>query len=212
MTMRLWLAVACAALVTACVSVLPEAGPAPNMYRLSGEGAGPAHTSADAAVSNEALVLIVHRPVAPSVLANDRIAVVRRDGVLAFASGARWTQTTPAGLGDVMFERLHQPGLSPVRPSDGVRGDVSLRIEIVGFEADFRRVSAGAGPIVRVQLRARLVDDDARVLLGATLIDVSEQAEAERLGAIVDAFNIASGRAAGELTDWIAATLTPAPE
>lgn len=207
----------CAAMLAlvGCVSVLPEAGPAPETYRLSMQGTKRAATDAPAPMPADATVIIVHRPSAPAELSTDRVALVSPTGALAYAADARWASTAPALVGDRVFDALEALALSPVRASDGVRADVSLRLELLAFEADYSRggsagnaatTSVGRNaPMVRVALRARVIDDTSRTLLGARRFDVTLPATGDTLPEIMAAFNGASTQIMTALSAWVVA-------
>lgn len=211
------------AVLAGCVSVIPEAGPAPKTYRLT-----LGHSPAPSASPGEpSAVVIVHRPSAPSALSTDRIAVILDGGNVASVADARWAEPAPALAGDAIVDALEAFGLMPVRPSDGVRADLSLRLDLLAFEADYQRPELGPelgaelgsglrseasgrggrrgdGPLIHVGVRARLVDDGTRTLIGAQRFEALVPAQSDQLPAIVDAFETASGSVVTAIGAWVA--------
>ncbi len=188
-----------AMLTAGCVSVLPEAKPAPATYRLSPQLAAAANTQRSAP-SEERHVVTVYRPLAASSLSTDRIAVMSEDGVIAYAAGALWENPTPELVHDAVIAALDTADIATVRPEDGVRADLTLRMELVAFEAEYG--DRNSPPTVQIAIRSRLVDASTRQLLATRTFDGQAAAQRDSLPAIIAAFDQASGAVLADLARW----------
>lgn len=178
-----------------CISVLPESEP-DTLYRLATHdlrGAGPAEGAA---------TVIVGRLSAPRGLAGDRIAIQRGDQI-AYMAGAAWLSPAPDLLHAALIDAFHAsaPAVDAADATDGIDARFELDLQLRHFEAVYDR-GEGAAPLVRVGYRARLIDRDARALVGARLIGVDARAGANRQSEIVAAFSRASADAARQLAEW----------
>ena len=189
-----------------CVSVLPEAGPAPEIYRLNDGTAELARSSVgDAAAPSADWALSVPEPIAPSALATDRIAVVTGGAGISYAAGARWSESAPRMLQERVLTAFEDDAgvRAAVRPEDGVATRFELRLELLRFEAVYPAGGAGA-PTAQVSVRAKLVDRDDRVLAASRRLEANRRADANALGDIIAAFDAASSEVSRELARWTA--------
>jgi cholesterol transport system auxiliary component len=205
--MRL-LTITAAFMATGCVSVLPEAGPAPQVYRLDG-GAPPATAMRAAAFDAETvapspgLTVTVMNLMAPRALTTDRLAVMTSDGRLSYASDARWNARAP----DLVQERLltafedDRRIEAATRAEDGVPTRYELRIEMLRFEADYKNGDQ-APPVATVGFRGKLIDRRTRDLVASTRFEAEAPASENRVGAIVTAFDAAMADASRAILDW----------
>lgn len=179
-----------------CISLLPTTEP-DTLYRLSIVDLN----DADPAAGGEAV--IIGRIAAPRGLAGDQIAI-ERDGRIAYMAGAAWLSPAPTLLYSAVIDAFHAeaPAIAPARAEDGVAGRYSLDLELRHFEALYDN-GEGAAPLVRVGLRARLIDRRTRAVVGVRSLDSSRRAAANRQGAIVTAFSDASGEVSIGLADWV---------
>ncbi len=201
------IAVLAAALAAgACVSVLPDAGPPPSIYRLT----VPELTAEG--VDRAAWSIEIPRPTAPKALSTDRIALTDGPGDIAYAAGARWEAVTPRVLQDVLLETFDASGKvrAAVRPEDGIRAEYELRVEVRRFEAAYRE-GYDRPPTALVRLDAKLIDTRTRQLVAAQGFRASELSNSVRMGDIIVAFNNVAARSAIEIADWTVAS-APAPE
>ncbi len=191
-SLRAVLACLCAASLAACTGgmFLTRADP-PITYRLTaGRAEGQPAIAADLELLN---------PLIAAGLDTDRIAAIRPDGRLDHFAGARWN-----GPLNVVFGQL---AVREFRARSGVRNVVGaaselrplywLEIEVTSFQAEYP--SAGAAPVIRVHLVARLGDRRRRTTLGSYVADASRTAGADRLGAIVAAFDAVADQALDQI-------------
>jgi cholesterol transport system auxiliary component len=204
--MKLLGAVAASVLVAGCVNVLPEAGPAPQIYRL--EGAPPVVQAMTASVvpidaDYAALTVVVPEPLASRALSSDRVAVMTSGDHLSYAAGARWSERAPLVVQNRVLLAFEDDGRigAAVRPEDGVQTDYELRLDMIRFEAVYRNGDSAA-PTAIVDLRAKLIDRRSRDLVASRRFDAEETAGENRLGSIIAAFDGAMNQIAPQLVDW----------
>lgn len=193
------LAAAASGGLAGCVSLIPEGGPPPQIYRLSPPAAEPVPGPA----ARRPWTVEVATPTAPRALAADRIAVSPDGAEIAFAAGARWSEPTPQLLQSVMVNAFDADGrvLAAVRPEDGVRASCDLRLEIEAFEAVYLD-GEDAPPTVAIRVRARLINPSTRTLTATSVFEVMEPADEARLRAIVASFETAVQAVASTVVDW----------
>jgi cholesterol transport system auxiliary component len=179
-------------LCTACVgSVLKSDNEAPDLYRLaapaaSGGGAGPSLAQA----------ITVARPRSVSSLDTDRIAVTTPGHGFDYLAGARWSDTAPQMVQQLLVDTLMAEGrfATAVAAPSRVPTDLLLEVELRHFEAVY--ASVGEPPRILVQLQANLVD----VRRGTRVASFDSRAEATATRndrtAVVAAFEDTALRAA----------------
>ncbi|MBI1263114.1 MAG: hypothetical protein GC187_00065 [Alphaproteobacteria bacterium] len=189
---------------TGCISLLPESNPR-MLYRLD-----PGFTGTVGAPVRGAVPVSVERVSAPRALAGDRIAI-DRGGAIAYMAGAAWASPAPAMFEMVMEDAFQAQALpvSPVRAEDGVSARFRLDVALRRFEAVYDQGDTDA-PLVRVTVRARIIDRDERILAAHQVFGHEVRASAHRQGAIIEAFSQASANAAGDIARWTAQTVCDA--
>lgn len=190
--------------LTGCISLLPESNPR-MLYRLD---AGITETAPSP--MRGAVPLSVERISAPRALAGDKIAI-DRGGAIAYMAGAAWASPAPAMFESVLEDafQAEAPQISPVRAEDGVSARFRLDVALRRFEAVYDQGDSAA-PLVRVTVRARIIDRDERILAARQVFDHEVRASAHRQGPIIDAFLRASGDAARDVARWAAETVCEA--
>lgn len=194
-------ALAASLALTGCISLLPESNPR-MLYRLD-----PGITETARAPVRGAVPLSVERVSAPRALAGDKIAI-DRGGAIAYMAGAAWASPAPAMFEGVLEDAFHAeaPQISPVRAEDGVSSRFRLDVALRRFEAVYDQGDTGA-PLVRVTVRARIIDREERSLAARQVFHHEVRASAHRQGPIVAAFSSASGEAARDIARWAAQTV-----
>ncbi len=183
------------ALALASCSVLPERRP----YRIY----EPAHigTPAKADLPEAHWSLLVPAPKAGRQLDSDRITVYPAPGVVQVYQDASWIDTAPELVQSALLRHFEDsqkiPAVSP--PGGGVRGEYLLLTELRAFESVY--VQPGH-PQVQVELFARLVHSRDGKVVAARAFRTNEDASAEELSAVVDAFSRAMDHVAGDVVEW----------
>jgi cholesterol transport system auxiliary component len=181
-------------LCTACVgSILKSDNEAPNLYRLAAPPASGASAGAGAAPAH---AITVARPRAVSSLDTERIAVTTPGHGFDYLAGARWADTAPQMVQQLLVDTLIAGGrfATAVAAPSRVPTDLLLEVELRHFEAVY--ASVGEPPVILVELQANLVD----VRRGARVASFDSRAEATAARndrtAVVAAFQDATARAA----------------
>ena len=187
--------------LSGCVSLLPETEP-DTIYRLSPSPA----LSVDLVEAPEMTVLL-DRIVAPRGLSGARIAL-QQDRAIAYMAGAVWISPAPSLLENLIGQALDSkaPVLASARAEDGVQTQYELDLRLSNFEAVYDQGPEGA-PLVRVSIRARVIDRTGRDLIASRVVSFAQRARDNRQTDIIDAFSDASSQVSLELASWVEAQL-----
>jgi ABC-type uncharacterized transport system auxiliary subunit len=170
----------------------------PTLYLLSAGNADPAPASSapPPALSADLAVL---KPRVRAGLDTDRIAAVYPDRHLDYFADARWSGPLDEVIQDLVVQVFHsRAGMR------NVSGDVSafssaywLELTVTDFEAEYS--DAGGPPTVRVHLQARIGSSAERRIIARFEADAAKPAAANRMTAIVAAYNEAANDALMQL-------------
>jgi cholesterol transport system auxiliary component len=176
-----------------CISVFPEAKPV-QMYRFGEQASAPA---APAAASR----LVLKGPISfPPASGGDRILTVTGDQS-AYIGGARWVASSASLFDAALLKAFDAPGAPRlVARGEALAAPSILRLDVRAFEARY------PGPTVHVQVRATLIRNADRALIGEKMFDAEVPATGNHQSAIVAAFDQAVGQVLTGLRDWTAAT------
>jgi cholesterol transport system auxiliary component len=193
-----------------CITVLPKTTPV-QLYRFGSPAtAGPASPAPAPDGAARGVVLAEVR--LPPGAAGDGLLTIDGDQA-AYVGGARWLE--PASL---LFREdvaagfaARSKGVMLLDPSQTAAASGVLRLEVTSFETRYA-AGPGAAPSVVVRMRATLAGPGGRPLL-AREFSAERPAGADRVSAIVTAYDAAVGQVVGELVDWTGASVhTPALE
>lgn len=149
--------------------------------------------------------LVVLKPVVAPGLANERIALTHADGRLDYYQASRWPAELPEVLQTLAIDALRARGRFA-----SVQGDATpsvagyaLQIEVRHFEAQYPGADTGSGtlPAVQVTLVGTLISRADRTVLASSTTEGSAPAAANRMGAVVRAFDQALGQALQQLVE-----------
>jgi cholesterol transport system auxiliary component len=165
----------------------------PDLYRL----AAPSASGASAGASPRlAQAITVARPRSVSSLDTERIAVTTPGHGFDYLAGARWADTAPQMVQQMLVDTLNAGGrfATAVAAPSRVPTDLLLDVELRHFEAIYAGV--GEPPRVLVELQVNLVD--VRRGTRVASFDSRAEATAERNDrtAVVAAFEDATSRVA----------------
>ena len=184
-----------AAGLTGCVSLLPKQAPA-QLYRFEA-GAAPSPPGSDGA----ARALLVAPPVVvASAVSGDRMLAVTGHEA-AFIGGARWVSPA-AVLWDETVRNAFAARATRVRlltRNELAGGRGFLRVDVPQFEV--RYPAPGATPSVRVTLHA-LLDHRDGAFSSEHTFTADAPAAADRVSAIVDAYDAAVEQVTAGLIAW----------
>ncbi len=187
-----------------CFSLFPKAEPS-LLYRLGASAPPP-----PAAAPVKTVDVIRARVEFNRAAATDRILTVT-GGQAAYIAGSRWVSPAP-----VMFEEALERAFasSPAAPRlsevGGATGAVAvLRLSVDNVET---RYDAGpeTAPTVLVRVRAELMHNRTRELMGYRVFEGRANATENRVSAIVQAYDAATTQALSALADWTGATVAGA--
>jgi len=189
-------AAAAGALALAGCALLSSPDPV-QTYRFGGPAA-----AASAAEGQPGLRPVTLRRVEfPEAVEGDKILGVTGTET-AYIAGARWV--SPAA--DLYMESLENAfsaqatRVRAIGPRELSRGDHSLNVDVRAFEA--RYDAPGVAPMVVVTARARLLALPDRSVAAERTFTVQQPAAANRVGAIVEAFDIATRDLNTQIVAW----------
>ena len=194
----LWLALLALPLAACTGSLFKTNVAPPTLYLLSAGNADPKPaSSAPAAVLSADLAIL--KPRVRAGLDTDRIAAVYPDRHLDYFADARWSGPLDEVIQDLVVQVFHsRAGMR------NVSGDASafssaywLELTVTDFEAEYRE--AGGVPTVRVHLQARIGSSAERRIIARFEADALRPAAANRMTAIVAAYNEAANEALMQL-------------
>jgi len=209
------LAAVVAPLAGGCVSGLRSHQPVQQQYVLALPLPGGAHlTTGPAGATNPAdagSTLQVLLPLASAGLGTDGIAVMRPGQRLDYYSGARWAASAPVMLQSMTIQALRRKGhFALVEPQGGpFDARYVLSLTLTHFEADY----SGAGPpTVRVALVCTLGRRADRTVAASFTVRSAVMANADRMQAVVAAFERASAAALVQLAARLAPPSKESPQ
>lgn len=171
-------------------------GPAPDLYTLTPK------STFDAALPRADWQLVVEEPVAAGGLNTTRIALRSRPIELKYFAGAQWTERAPRMVQTLLVESFENSGkiVSVGRQAIGLRSDFNLKGELREFQAEY--AAAGAAPIVRVRLNAKIVKQPRRVITASENFEATAQANSTAMIDVIDAFDVALGKVLRHIVEW----------
>ena len=196
---------ACAALAaTGCTGLFHSTAPPEQTYLLRAPAppaaAAPAAPPGAALASPAALPSIrVSQPGADPGLNSSRIILVQADHRLNFYSGSRWAGPVPDLVEALTLETLRASGgWQSVQDADSpFPSDYLLRIRVRRFEADY--TGGGPAPEVHVVLDCVVGRREGREVLASFIAQGTATAAADRMSAVVAAFEQATDEALSSL-------------
>ena len=149
--------------------------------------------------------LLVDVPTAPAGIDTSMIAVGQRGGKISYFANSNWVDRAPVMLQSLIVEALENSRhiVAVGRDAVGLRADYVLMTELRQFEADY----GGAPPPtsaarVHVRLSAKLVRMPGRTIVAAQSFDADAPAAGSSFGAVVAAFDEATGDILTRLAEW----------
>jgi cholesterol transport system auxiliary component len=145
--------------------------------------------------------LRLSRPLAAPGLESAQIVLVQPDRRMSFYVASRWPAPTSNLVETLAIEKLRASGMwqsvgdsSSVFPADYV-----MQLTVRRFEADYG-TDVGTAPVVRVVLDCMLGRREGREVIATFLAEGSAPAAANKLSAVVAAFETASNAALDSLS------------
>ena len=146
----------------------------------------------------EATLQLLH-PVAQPGLDTARIALVQPGNRLDYYAGGRWAGTLADVAESLFVQTLRSSGRFSQVSSDaaGMGADFVLAVTLRRFEAEY--AAAGAAPRVKLHLECTLSSSREHQQLAGFDIESAADADANRLGSVVAAMELAAQDAARQL-------------
>jgi len=151
--------------------------------------------------------LRVQRPVSGPGLDSDRIVLLRSDRRFDVYAATRWAAPAPDIVASVLVDQLRGASLfsSVLDDTAPYAPRYNLRCGLNRFEADY--TGGGHAPTIEVVLDCTFGRYRDRTLLANFTAHGSAVASDDRIGAVVAAFESATGKALGELERNVAEAL-----
>jgi len=189
-------------IVTACLAPLTGCGllstpPEPQMYRLSPADLDPA----EAPLTRGSLA--IGTPTAPDNLDTSRIALTRGATRFDYFAGSAWTDRVPALLQALLLEAFETDGrIADVwTDPNPMAANYLLETAVRAFTARYES-AAVAPPVVEVSLDLRLLRLGGHQTEGRTLVTEHDAAAQNELRSVVQAFDVATGKALNRCVAW----------
>jgi len=185
---RLILMFSIGVLVSGCSGLLHSDNPPMQIYVLRA-------AASPALAPKEQPSLQVPRPQADPGLASELITLVERDHRMDHYAGSSWPGALPDVVETLAIDTLRASGhWSAVHDAPSpFTADYLLQINIRRFEADY--TAGGEAPKVYVTLDCTIARRIGRELLTSFVAEGSADAEANKMGAVVAAFEKAANQA-----------------
>jgi cholesterol transport system auxiliary component len=196
--------------VAGCSSLLHSDAPPVQVYTLRA-AAAPAAGSADPRPAATASLRVAH-PLAGPGLDTSQIVLLQPDHRMNVYAASAWAADTPALIGSLATQALRASGeWSSVQDADSpFPARYLLQISIRRFDADYL-AGARTPPTVHVTLQCTLGSEDARKVLASFVAAGSSPAAANRLSAVVAAFQRATDEALRSMSRQAFAALQASP-
>jgi cholesterol transport system auxiliary component len=158
--------------------------------------------------------LRLNRPIPGPGLESAQIVLVQSDRRMSFYLASRWPAPTPNIIETLAVDKLRESGSwrSVGDSTSSFPADYVLQVTVRQFEADY--TGGGTVPDVHVVLDCMLGKREGRELIATFVAEGSATATANRLGAVVAAFETAANAALDSLSAQTAQavrTATAAP-
>jgi cholesterol transport system auxiliary component len=196
MRLRLFLSIAAIALAVAgCSAVLPGSGEPARMYTLTPK------TTFSPDLPRADWQLTVDQPISEAGLNTTRIALRHSPVTLEYFARAEWVDKAPVVVQKLLVESFEATGkiVAVARQSVSLRSDYNLLCELREFQAEY---DGGGPPSAHVRLIVKLVKMPDRVIVGSYSADFTERAASGEMERIVEAFDVALGKALKRIVEW----------
>lgn len=173
------------------------------VYYLRGSALDKASVAADPLATS----LRVVRPTAAPGLDSPQIVLLQSDRRMSFYLASRWPASVPNVVESLAIEKLRGSGMwqSVSDSTSSFPSDYVILVTIRRFEADY--TGGGPAPDVHVVFDCAVGKREGREVVGSFLAEGSAQAGANRLGAVVAAFETATNTALDSMAIQTAATV-----
>jgi cholesterol transport system auxiliary component len=192
--MRRCIAVVTLLLAAGCSGGLRSNAPASQTYTLRAAHAPQTPPAAKAADAS----LRVELPLTGPGLHSEHIVIVQPDHRMSYYAGSEWAAQLPLLVEELSVERLRATGdwVAVNGSESAFSSEYFLQITIRRFEAEY---TTAAAPTARVAFDCAIGRRADRVLLASFTAQAAASASANRVGAVVAAFEEAANAALNDL-------------
>jgi len=185
-----------ALLLAGCGGILPNSGPAPDMFTLTPKNTFRPDLPA------VAWQLVVEEPLASGGVDTNRIVIQPSPVEIKFYADARWSERAPRLVQTLLVESFENSKkiVAVGRQTVGLRSDYNLKSELREFQAEV--FDGSKTPTVRVRLTAMLVKQPRQEIVASQSFEFTEKARSGAIGDVVLAFDEALGKAMRRAVEW----------
>lgn len=184
------------ALLGACGGLLPNSGPAPEVFTLTPKNSFRPDLPA------VKWQLVVEEPVSAGGLDTNRIVIQPTPFELKYMADSRWSERTPRMVQTLLVESFENTGriVSVARQSVGLRSDYNLKSELREFQVE---LADGQGsPVIRVKLNAKLIRQPKQEIVASRNFEEAVPAKSMAIRDIVVAFDDSLGKVLRRAVEW----------
>ncbi len=151
--------------------------------------------------SPRAWQLIVAEPQAIGPLNGTRIVVFPQPGVVQFYKGARWHDSSPILIQELLLQAFQDSTnlAGTGTATTGLHADFVLQSDLQEFQAEYRGAQV---PTVVVRLAVQLVDNSSNRSLATQTFTVEQPCASTSLPSVFAAFQVALGQMLPQIVDW----------
>ena len=144
--------------------------------------------------------LAIDTPLSSDALDTTRMLVMPTPGVLETYKGARWSDTTPVLLRNLLLQAFQASGrITGVGAiSSGLHADFALTVDLYDFETQYRDGS----PRATIRLNARLTDYSENRIAAARTFEAEAPVAGAQPGEAAAAFEQALATLLPQIVDW----------
>lgn len=188
---------AIASLLPAC-SILDTRGEPSTVYSPALHTALPATAGAD--IDTVPWQLVVQTPQASAALETRRIVVVPQPGVIEVYKGARWRDTAPAMVRDMLVGAFDDSGriTGVAAVGTGLSADYTLSLRLRDFQIEF----IDAQPYAVINIYAKLISYATSRAVGAHRVHAAVPARSADSDAVAEAMEEALNQVLPQLAAW----------
>lgn len=197
---------AAALALSACVSLLPESEPA-HLYRF---GVGPAAPQADLTAtqtSGQGVGVFYANSAFPQESAGDRILTLT-GGQAAYLAETRWVAPASTLWNQAVAAAFEGSPVRLIARGEPAVADYVMRLDVRNFEARYER-GPDAPPTVVIRVRGVLTRGTDSGLASERIFEERVTASANRVSAIVEAYDQATETVLAEVVAWANAQPKP---
>lgn len=163
-----------------------------------------AETAAPAAAVSRRWQLSVFEPRAISPLDGSHIAVMPAAGELQTYKGARWRDTAPVMIQQLLLEAFQDAGLGGTGdPANVLHADFALQSTLQDFQAEYRGAKI---PIVVMRLQMQLVDNGTGRTLASRAFAIEQTCAGAGVPEVFAAFQAALDQLLQQVVAWTITT------